>query len=155
MPKAHDDIVFATNDLIKKTRLRHEKKIQRLEKEIRKKVEMNLIIQQVVIKLLYAYWNIVDVRNKKFNEMLPILQKLFNHLNAQAPTAEAYDTLALQLNTSFQKAFDRFSDLKDSFVLAPVFRPTISRHGEGLSEPWKTTSEYKLRDEDENSNDEV
>ena len=44
MLKVHEDLVYATNDLIKKNHVRHEKKIQRLEKEIWKKDEMNLII---------------------------------------------------------------------------------------------------------------
>ena len=52
MLNVHDDLVAAINDLIKQTHMRHEKQIQRLEKEIRKKDEMNLIIQQVLIKLL-------------------------------------------------------------------------------------------------------
>ena len=45
MLKVHDDLVAATKDLIKQTHVRHEKQIQRLEKEIRKKDEMNLIMQ--------------------------------------------------------------------------------------------------------------
>ena len=83
-----------------------------MEKGIKKKDEMNLIMQKVLIKLLGAWWNIVDVPNHKFNEMLSILSKLFDHLKAQAPTTEAYDALTLQLNTSFQKVFDNFSDLQ-------------------------------------------
>ena len=108
MLKVHDDLVAVTNDLIKKTHVRHEKQIQRLEKEIRKKDEKNLIMQQVLLKLLRARWNIVDVLNNKFDEMLSILAQLFNHLKAQAPTDEACDTLTLQLNTSFQTMFKKF-----------------------------------------------
>ena len=52
MLKVHEVLVIATNDLIKQTHIRHGKQIQRLEKEIKKKDEMNLIIQQVLIKLL-------------------------------------------------------------------------------------------------------
>ena len=52
MLKVHDDLVAAINELIKHTHVRHEKQIQRLETEIKKKDEMNLIIQQVLIKLL-------------------------------------------------------------------------------------------------------
>lgn len=52
MLKAHDDLVTATNDLIKKTHVHHEKQIQRLEKEIQKKDELNGIMQQVLLKLL-------------------------------------------------------------------------------------------------------
>ena len=61
MLKIHDDMLNASNELIKQTRIHHEKQIQHLEKEIRKKDEMNLIMQQVLIKILRACWNIVDV----------------------------------------------------------------------------------------------
>lgn len=104
----HDDLVSATNSLIKQTHVHHEKQIQRLEKEIQKKDELSLIMQQVLIKLLKASWNIFDVPNHKFDEILSILGNLFDHLKAQAPTAEAYDALTFQINTSFQKVFERF-----------------------------------------------
>lgn len=52
-------------------------------------------MQQVLMKLLRACWNIVDVPHNKFNEMLSIIGSLFDHLKDQAPTAEAYDTLNL------------------------------------------------------------
>lgn len=82
MLKVHDDMISATNELIKQTHVCHEKKIQRMEKEINKKDEMNLIMQQVLIKLLRACWNIVYISNNKFDEMLSILASLFNHLKA-------------------------------------------------------------------------
>lgn len=94
---------------------------------------MNLIMQQVLLKLLRAYWNIVDVLNNKFDEILSVLQELFNHLKAQAPTVEAYNTLTLQLKTSFQKVFDKISDLKESLVLAPAASSTVARGGKGSS----------------------
>lgn len=53
---------------------------------------MNLIMQQVLIILLRACWNIMDVPNNEFDEILSILS-LFNHLKAQAPTTEGYDAL--------------------------------------------------------------
>ena len=74
MLKVHDDLVAATNDLIKKTHVGHEKQIQRLGKEIRKKDGMNLIMQQVLLKLIKAAWHIVDVPNHKFDEMILILE---------------------------------------------------------------------------------
>lgn len=49
MLKVYDDMISATNELIKQIYVRQEKQIQRLEKEIKKKDEMNLIIQQVLI----------------------------------------------------------------------------------------------------------
>lgn len=52
-------------------------------------------MQQVLIKLLRAYWNIMDVPYQKFDEMLSILAALFDHLKAQAPTIDAYDVLTL------------------------------------------------------------
>ena len=45
MLKVHDDLVAATNNLINQTHVRHEKQIQRMEKEIKKKDEMNMILQ--------------------------------------------------------------------------------------------------------------
>lgn len=54
MLKVHDDRLNASYELIKQTYIHHEKQIQRLEKEIQKKDEMNLIMQQVLIKLLKA-----------------------------------------------------------------------------------------------------
>ena len=99
MLKVHEDLVAATNDLIKQTYICHEKQIQRLEKEIKQKDEMNMIILQVLIELLLSTWNIVDVLNRKLDEMISILDDMFKHLAAQAPKSEAHDTLTLQLNT--------------------------------------------------------
>lgn len=44
MLKVHDDLVSATNKLIKQTHIFYEKQIQALEKEIRGKDGMNLIM---------------------------------------------------------------------------------------------------------------
>ena len=82
MLKIHDDMISATNKLIKQTHIRHEKQIQRLEKEIRKKDEMNMIMQHILIKLFRACWNIFYVPHNKFDEMLSILGSLFDHLKA-------------------------------------------------------------------------
>ena len=73
--------------------------------KVKKKDEMNLIMKQVLIKLMGAYWNIIDLSNNKFDEMFSILGSLFDHIKAQALTAEAYDSLTLQMKTSFQKVF--------------------------------------------------
>ena len=86
-------MINATNELIKQTHVHHEKQIQRLEDEIRKKDKMNLIIQHVLIKLLWAWSNIVDALNNKFDEMLLILGSLFDYLKTQAPTAEDYNSI--------------------------------------------------------------
>ena len=93
MLKVHDDLMSATNDLIKQTHVCHEKQSQQLEKEIKQKGEMNLIIQKVLIKLLRSPWNIVDVPNRKFDEMLVVIGLLFGHLAIQATTSEACDIL--------------------------------------------------------------
>lgn len=92
---------------------------------------MNLIMQQVLLKLIRAAWHIVDVPNHKFDEMILILKELFSHLKAQAPATTAYDTINLQLNTGLQKVFDKFSELKESISLAPVSRATDVRGREG------------------------
>ena len=111
---------------------------------------MNLIIQRVLLKLLRACWNIFDVPNNKFDEMLAILEKLFNHLKAQAPIADTSDTLTLQLNTNFQKAFDKFCELKEMYLVALTARASVARGGEGSSsrmQPWKPALEFTLRDD--------
>ena len=82
MLKVHGELVSATNELIKQNHGCHKKQIQRLEKEINKKDEMKLIIQQFLIKQLRSTWNIVDVLNRKFDEMLAVLGHLFDHLAA-------------------------------------------------------------------------
>lgn len=51
MMNIYEDMISATNELINQTHVRHEMKIQRLEKETKKKDEMNLIMHQVLIKL--------------------------------------------------------------------------------------------------------
>lgn len=82
--------------------------------------------------------------------MLSILSKLFYHLKAQAPTAEAYDTLTLQINTNFQKVFDHFSEHQESSSLAPIKRFSAASGGEGprrRNQPWKPIFEFLLRDE--------
>lgn len=75
-------MIGASNELIKQTHARNEKHIQRLENEIWKKDEIKLIMQHFLIKLPKACWNIVDALNHKFDEMLSIMAKLFDHLKA-------------------------------------------------------------------------
>ena len=82
MLKVHDDLVSATNELIKQTHVRHEKQIRWLEKGDSEKDELNLIMQKVLIKLIRGSWNIVDVLNHKFDEVLSILSNLCDHLKA-------------------------------------------------------------------------
>lgn len=52
-------------------------------------------MQQVLIKLIWATWNIVDVPNYKFDEMIIIIDENLIHIKDQAPTIEAYDSLSL------------------------------------------------------------
>lgn len=59
-----------------------------------------MIMQQVLMKLIQACWNIVDILNNKFDEILTILGPLFDDIKAQAPNAEAYISLSLSLNKS-------------------------------------------------------
>lgn len=82
----------------------------------------------------------MDVPNNNFNEMLSILATLFEHLKAHALTAEAYDTLTLQMNTSFQNVFDRLSEFQSSAMLASVARPSDARGGKGPSKRDHTIS---------------
>ena len=90
--------------------------------------------------------------------MISILSKLFDHLKAQAPTVEACDALTLQLNTSFQKVFEIFLDLRASSMLAPISSPSVARGGEGPSsrtQPRKPASEFLLRDGSSDDNVQV
>lgn len=108
-------------------------------------------MQQVLIQLLRACWNIVDVSNNKFDKMISILALLFNHLKEQAPTIEAYDALTKQMNTRFKKVFDKLSVVRESSRLTSEVRPSDARVGEGSKMdqtiPWKTASEFNLWDE--------
>ncbi|CAH1427701.1 unnamed protein product [Lactuca virosa] len=123
-------MISATNKLIKQTHVRHEKKIQRLEKEIWKKDKMNLIMQQVLIKLLRACLNIVDVPNNKFEECSRFLGSLFDHLKAQAPTVESYESLSKHINMSFQQVFERLTELQTNARLASDVGPSDAIGGE-------------------------
>lgn len=98
-------MISATNEMIKQTHVQHEKQIQRLEKEIKKKDEMNLIMHHVLLKILWAFWNIADVPNNKFDEILFIIASLVHQLKAQDPTTKAYNSLSNQMNTSFFKRY--------------------------------------------------
>lgn len=105
MLKTHDDMINSTNELINQTHVRYEKQIQQLEKEIQKKDAMNMIMQEVLIKLIRATWNVFDVPNNNNYEMLIIIYETFSHLKAQAPIGEAYDALSKQINMSFKRVF--------------------------------------------------
>ena len=50
--------------------------------------------------------------------------------------------------------FEKFSDLKESALLASVVGLSVAREGEGPSsgtQPWKHVSEYRLWDESDDS----
>lgn len=109
-------------------------------------------MQQVLIKLLRACWNIVDVPNNKFDEKLFILASLFDHLKAQAPIADTYDALSKHTNMIFQKVFERISEVKETTRLVADAGPSNARGGEGPSTKdctisWKPTSEFRLEDD--------
>lgn len=127
MLKINDDMSSSTNELIKQNHVRHEKHIQWLEKEIRKKDAMNRVMRDVLIKLICATWNVVYIPNNKFDEMLVILDKTFSPLKAQDFTTKAYDALTEQLNTSFQWVFEWLDELKTEFLLALEVGPSHAR----------------------------
>ena len=87
--------------------------------------------------------------------MLAVLRYLFNHLAAQAPTSEAYDSLTKQLNTGLHNMFENLDGMKESLMLASVRRFPDARGGKGPSRPWKPAWEFTLWDEDLNFDDEV
>lgn len=102
MLKVHDNVVAATNELIKPTHVYHEKPIQHLEKEIWAKDNMNMIMQQVVIKLIRYAQKFVDILNYKFYEVLLVMEATLDTLKAQGPTIDVYDKLSKKINLSFQ-----------------------------------------------------
>lgn len=145
MLKIHDDVISATNDLIKKTDVHHEKQIQWLEKEIHQKDAMNMVMQEVPIKLIHSTWNIVDVLNNKFDEMLIILDEIFTDLKAQALTTEAYEALTKQLNKSFQWVFEWLEELKIESLLASEADLSHARGGEReWTIQWKLVLDFML-----------
>lgn len=129
MLKIHNDMISAINEKIKQTYVNHEKKIQRLEKEIIHKDAMNKVMQEVLIKGVRLTQHFVDIPNHKFNEMIIIIDEAFDHLKAQAPGAEDYDTISKQINMIFQPVFKRFNDLKSYALLA--LEVGLSRATEG------------------------
>lgn len=55
---------------------------------------MNMFLQEVFINVIRAAQHHLDFLNYKFDETLDIIDETFNHLKAQAPTAEAYDIIS-------------------------------------------------------------
>ncbi|CAI9277347.1 unnamed protein product [Lactuca saligna] len=82
MLKIHDDMIIATNKLIKYTHVHHEKQIQRIEKEICQKYAMNMVMSEVLINRIRSTYNILDVLDHKFDEIFVILDETFAHLKA-------------------------------------------------------------------------
>ena len=66
---------------------------------------MNLIMQQVLIKVIRSNQHFVDIPNYKFDEVLQILDDVLTTLEAKAPNVDAFDNLTKIVNVSFQKAF--------------------------------------------------
>lgn len=106
MFKIHDDMITTTNELIKQTHVCQEKKIQILEKEILHKDVMNMVMQEVLIKVIWSAQHFMDTLNHKFDEMLLILEETLYHIKAQSPNVEAYYSFSKQINMSFQRVFN-------------------------------------------------
>lgn len=123
MLKVHDDLVTATNELIKQTHVCHEKQTQRLEKEIRVKDNMNLIMQQVLINVIRSTQHFVDIPINKFNEVLLVIEETLDTLKAQAHTVDTYDKLSKQINLSFQRMFEKICDLKYDMLIVSKAGP--------------------------------
>lgn len=73
MLKIHDDIISATNELIKQTHVHYENQIQHLEKEIKQKNGFHMIMHQVLIKSIRSVQHFMDTPNQKFEDMILIL----------------------------------------------------------------------------------
>ena len=72
----------------------------------------------------------VDFRNHKFDTILLVMEETLDTLNAQSPTADAYDSLSNQINISFQWVFERIYDRKHDLLLASEAWPSHVRGGE-------------------------
>lgn len=59
----YDELVKATNKLIKQTYIRHEKNIQRLEREIHANDNMNLVLHQLLIRTIKYAQHYVHIPN--------------------------------------------------------------------------------------------
>ena len=89
-----------------------------------------MVMKDVIIKSIRSTWNILDVLNNKFYEMLIILDETFASLKAQAPTAEAYDALTKQLKESFKQVFEWLEKLKSESIVASEAGSSHLRGGE-------------------------
>lgn len=85
MATVHDELVKATNKLIKQTHVQHEKKIQHFEMEIHSNDRMNLILRQVLIKVIQSFEHIIDIWNYNFNEVFQIFEVTLHTLKSLCP----------------------------------------------------------------------
>ncbi|CAH1452038.1 unnamed protein product [Lactuca virosa] len=130
MLTAHDELVKATNELIKQTLIWHEKKIQCLEREINSKDSKNLMMQQFLVKFIQFTQHFVDIPKYKFDEVPLILEDALDTFKDQSHTADTYDNLSKMVNLIFQKVFDKLGEFKDDMKLALKSRPSNARGGE-------------------------
>lgn len=84
--------------------------------------------------------------------MLIVIDETFAHLKSQVPIVDAYNSLSININMSFQRVFKQLSELQISARLASDARPSNTSGGEGANErerriQWKPISEFVLRDE--------
>ncbi|CAI9299874.1 unnamed protein product [Lactuca saligna] len=91
---------------------------QILEKDIHQKYGMNMIMREVLIKVMQSSQHFVDILNYKFDEVLLIMDETLDTLTAQAPTVDAYDKIYKQINLSFQRVFEKIDELKLNALLA-------------------------------------
>lgn len=76
-----------------------------MEKEIKAKYGMNLLLQQFLIKVIRSTQHFMDTLIHKFDELLLIFEETLGILKKLAPTIEAYDNLTKVINVKFQKVF--------------------------------------------------
>ncbi|CAI9299913.1 unnamed protein product [Lactuca saligna] len=72
MLRIHDDMISATNELIKQSHVRHDKQI---EKEFKQKDGFNMIMHEVLIKVIRSTQHFVDTPNHKFDTMLLVMEE--------------------------------------------------------------------------------
>ena len=79
---------------------------------------MNMVMQEVLIKIIGSTLQNMDVPNHKFDENLVIIDETFSHLKSKDWTAKAYESLSKQINMSFQNVFMHLNKMNSNYVHA-------------------------------------
>lgn len=61
----------------------------------------NIIMQQILIKVIMSAHHFLDIPNYKFDDVLKICKDVLSTLEANAPNVDAFDNLTKIFNLSF------------------------------------------------------